>query len=558
MSAYVWSVVVSLIVYLVVGGWAGKAVRNVDDYFVAGRNAPTLLIVGTLVASYLSTGLFLGETGFAYDGFPFLMLALSTISVNGSYLGAVFFGRYLRRSEALTIPEFFGKRFDSPGLRQIAGLTTIFGVILYLLGVMQGISVMLSELTHISYELSLIIVWCVFTSFTFYSGSKGVLLTDTIMFLVFGFAAIAGSVFIIHSVGGWQGIIDGLYRMTEKSGIVAWHGHTGEESFLPKAWQSLLWLITLGLVWASVLAVSPWQSGRHLMAKNEQVVIRSGMITTLSLAVIYLLLMPAAASLNLFDADIVQSERAMVWAALNVFPFLLGVLTLSGIFAAGLSSCSTFLSLVGFSLVNDIFVNTNLQERTLLYSRLSILFSSIVALVLALIQPPAIMAIVWFSATLFASSWGPVGFMSIWCRWITKEGAVWGMVLGFLGNLIPAIMNKIGMISLPAFLDPVIFGALFSVAAIYLISKRSTPTEKALQYLEKLTEKGDENLPARESRLTLFTSLFMMLAGASISLFMIINYAGNISSIGAESLSQGDILGGYVVGPEKPKITVKS
>ena len=52
--------------YLAVGNYAGRGVRNLDDYYVAGRRAPTLLIVGTLVASFLSTNTFLGDAGFLY------------------------------------------------------------------------------------------------------------------------------------------------------------------------------------------------------------------------------------------------------------------------------------------------------------------------------------------------------------------------------------------------------------------------------------------------------------------------------------------------------------
>ena len=68
MDIYPSAILVSLFIYVAVGNYAGRRVKKVDDYFVAGRRAPTLLIVGTLVASVLSTNIFLGETGFVYDG----------------------------------------------------------------------------------------------------------------------------------------------------------------------------------------------------------------------------------------------------------------------------------------------------------------------------------------------------------------------------------------------------------------------------------------------------------------------------------------------------------
>lgn len=548
MNIYIISVFASLIVYFSIGSLVGRKVKNIDDFFVSGRNAPSFLIIGTLVASYLSTGLFLGETGFAYDGFPYLMLALSLISVNGCYLGAMFFGRYLRRSQALTIPEFFGKRFDSPRVQKISGITTIAGITLYLLGVTQGTSVMLAELSDIPYWMALVIIWFAFTSFTFYSGSKGVLLTDTLMFVIFAFAGVLGSVYVISSLGGWSGVLEGLATISDKAGIVTWHGYNTGDSFLNGNWQSAFWLITLGLVWASVLAVSPWQSGRYLMAKNEHVVVRSGMLASLCLALIYMLLMTTGAALNLINDSIQPSERAMVWAALEAFPIFLGVLTLSGIFAAGLSSCSTFLSLVGFSLSNDVFGKNENRNKTLKYSRISILISGGLVLLVALVQPPAVMAIVWFSATLFASSWGPVGIMSIWSKRITADAAFWGIILGFVGNLIPAIMNKIGLITLPVYFDPVIIGAALSIISIIVLSRKSSPSASEKAYLEKLHASTSLANNTKENKVTIGISALMIAAGVAISTFMLINYASSLKGLESyEFVSDGDITGGYIL-----------
>ena len=67
MDIYSVSILLSILVYLFVGNYAGRKVKDLDDYFVVGRQAPTLLIVGTLVASFLSTNTFLGETARAYS-----------------------------------------------------------------------------------------------------------------------------------------------------------------------------------------------------------------------------------------------------------------------------------------------------------------------------------------------------------------------------------------------------------------------------------------------------------------------------------------------------------
>ena len=112
MDIYSTSILISVLVYLAVGNYAGRKVKHLEDYFVVGRQAPTLLIVGTLVASVLSTNAFLGETGFSYATQGGAYVLWPAIWVSGYVYGALFFGRYLRRSRALTVALAAGPRRD--------------------------------------------------------------------------------------------------------------------------------------------------------------------------------------------------------------------------------------------------------------------------------------------------------------------------------------------------------------------------------------------------------------------------------------------------------------
>ena len=174
-----------MIVFILVGLYAGRSVKRLDDYFVAGRQAPTILIVGTLVASVFSASIFLGEAGFTYDGQLGPYILMPGIAVIGYVYGALFFGTFLRRSEAPTVADFFGQRFDSQRVQQVAGLTIIIGLGGYLVVVTQGAAILLSELTGLHYFSAIVLAWLSYTIFTMYSGSKGVILTDTLMFLLF-------------------------------------------------------------------------------------------------------------------------------------------------------------------------------------------------------------------------------------------------------------------------------------------------------------------------------------------------------------------------------------
>ena len=163
------TIAISVLIFIAVGNYAGRKVKNLDDYFVAGRQAPTLLIVGTLVASLMSTTVFMGEAGFTYDGQLGPYLLLPGITVTGYIYGALFFGTYLRRSKTTTVAAFFGERFADPGVQRIAGLTVIIGLGGYLLVVTQGAALLIAELTDISYVAAIAIAWLSYSIFTLYA-----------------------------------------------------------------------------------------------------------------------------------------------------------------------------------------------------------------------------------------------------------------------------------------------------------------------------------------------------------------------------------------------------
>ncbi len=544
---YTIAILISLVGYFIIGNLAGRRVKHLDDYLVAGRNAPTLLILGTLVASYLSTSAFLGETGFAYDGYPFVMLIFAAISTAGCLLGALVFGRYLRRSEALTVPEFFGKRFASRRVQIVAGLTTVVGLGAYLLGVMQGAGIMFEELTGLPYWVGLVLVWLTYTGFILYSGSQGVVLTDTIMFLIFSVAAIGGSLYIIGDLGGWSSVIEGLLAQSDKPDIALWHGVVqGEGATFSSPGEALTWGLTLGLVWAAVLAASPWQSSRYLMARNEHVVMRSAMLTAVALAVFYALMMMTGAAINLYDPTL-DGERSMVWAALNVLPAWLGILILTGVFAAGLSSCSTFLSIIGFSLANDILPAARSEAAAMRASRIGVLGAGLVTLLLALFQPPAVMAVVWFAATLFASSWGPVALMSIWSRRITAAGAGWGLGVGFVGNLILSLMVQAEWVTLPVYLHPVAISTVAALAAIILASSLTRVSQAEQDYREFLHRR-----PLQDDRawaaVTRRVAGFTMLAGIAVGAFLWLQYADPLAAMATRyGVASSAVTGAYLL-----------
>ncbi len=525
MSAFFLGIVVSIVIYLGVGWYAGRKVKHLDDYYIAGRNAPTLLIIGTLVASFLSTNAFIGEAGMSYSGHGPLIVIMTTLNATGYIVGALFFGRYLRRSRALTVPEFFYARYQSHRLQAFAGLTIVFGLSCYLLAVTWGVSLIISQVTGLSGAKTIFIAWFGYTLFTLYSGSRGVILTDTLMFLLFTAVALLALFFVIDASGGWRASVEQLAVFEAKPDLISWHGVVGPDYSWKTPSEALAWALILGFAWGMVVAVSPWQSSRYLMARSEHVVIRSACGAALAMFVLYLVITFGATSVNLSKADIEPVDSVMIWAAMNLMPTLAGVLLVTGIMAAGLSSASTFLSLIGFSVSNDLLRHSSDPDQLLKTTRRTMVAVGLLVLIFAQILPSNIFWITYFAGPMFASAWGPVAFMSIWSARITEAGAFWGMVAGFSSNLATNALSLIGGVEFPVYLDPILVGAAVSLLTIITVSRGGEVSEQEHDYRQELHKVPGSELEPSELGRTLAWTRALMVAGLIVMIILTLFYA---------------------------------
>lgn len=481
MKVYIIGIAISFVVYILVSFLIGRKVKNANDFYIAGRKAPVFLIVGSMIASYVSTGMFMGDAGEYYSGLFSPMTILATMQVSGYIYGAVFFGRYLRRSEAYTIPEFFGKRFDSEKIRMLATITSIITMVVYLLSVMQGIGTLMSIITGLDYNLCIFLSLLVFLFITMFSGASGVLITDTIMFSVFTMALVISSFVVINKAGGWDNTVEILTSFQDKSGLLSWGGNT-EYLYSSKA-ANITWGIVYGIVWMSVCMAGPWQSSRYLMAKDEHTVVRSSLYSAFGIFALQLLVGITAVAVNVFKPELASASHVLIWAATNLLPTVLGVILLTGVLAAGISSATTFLSLVGSSVANDIFRG---KGNSIRIGRISMAVISAAVLLLAVFNPPQIRVILYFGGAIVAASWMPVCIASIVSKRVTKTGAFWGMLIGFVGCFAMKLISGLFKLDLPVYLDSTIVGIVLNIIALIIGSALTKVTPEEIAAREKL------------------------------------------------------------------------
>lgn len=482
MNVYFLGMCISMVVYLLIGFVVSKKVKTANDYYVAGRKAPMILIAGSLIASYTSTGMFMGDAAQAYDGAFTSIILFAGMQSAGYIIGAVFFGRYLRRSGAMTIPEFFGKRFNSKAIRTLAAVTAIIMMSVYLLSVIQGIGTLMTAVTGVDYRICITLALIVFSIVTIMSGSRGVLITDTLMASLFTVALLIGIVFIAKNAGGLYPAISTLVKNPDTSQILSWGGRPG--ALYNTGAENVIWGLIYGVVWMSVCAVGPWQSSRYMMAKDEHTIIKSTPISAIGVFVLEFFVSLAAVLVNVVNPGMADSSQVMIWASMNMMPTIIGVVLLTGVLAAGISSATTFLSLIGASFANDVFKSEG--KKSIRTGQLAMVGVAAVVLVLAIFNPPEIFWIMFLGGAIVASSWMPVAFASVFSKRLTKTGAFAGMLTGFLACFVMKLISSIGGITLPVYLDPSLVGMVCCVIAMVIGTALTKVTPEEITQREML------------------------------------------------------------------------
>ena len=120
--------IIYLALILGIGYYGYKRTKSADDYMVAGRNTPPLVLALSYGATFISTSAIVGFGGMAAQyGMSLMWLTVLCIVV-GVIIAFLFFGKRVRRKGkelgAMTYPELLGKIFASKKI--IYGISIIF------------------------------------------------------------------------------------------------------------------------------------------------------------------------------------------------------------------------------------------------------------------------------------------------------------------------------------------------------------------------------------------------------------------------------------------------
>ena len=153
-----------------------------------------------------------------------------------------------------------------------------------------------------------------------------------------------------------------------------------------------------------------------------------------------------------------------------------------------------------------------------------------------------------FIGTVYASSWGPVGLMSIWSKRITKDAAFWGMFSGFFMNVIPAAIDYLGIYHMPEYYPPVI-GTVASIVVILVVSARGRVSREENIFRLRLHRPPPTDIDPAKTRKTLLAPLGLVAYGSAMPFLMLKYYVipyqigtGQISPDGSVNWNTGEAL----------------
>ena len=205
--------IIFLVVMVGVGLYSRKQASSVDGFVLGGRAVGPWLTAFAFGTSYFSAVVFVGYAGqFGWKyGLSSAWIGIGN-AVIGSLLAWVLLGRRTKlmtqHIESRTMPDFFGTRYASQGLRVVASVIAFVFLIPYTAGVYKGISTLFEMGFGIPYEYCVIIMAVLTAVYVILGGYKATAMNDFIQGIIMLFGIVIVIAAVLNTQGGLMTAID--------------------------------------------------------------------------------------------------------------------------------------------------------------------------------------------------------------------------------------------------------------------------------------------------------------------------------------------------------------
>lgn len=444
------------IVFLIaLGYWVSRKQKSGEDFLLAGRQLPLLLILGTTVATMVGTGSSMGAVGFGYaNGWAGALYGIG--GALGILLLAWWFAPVREQNFTTMSEELAFYVGDKKILKNIVGIIIFLACIGWLGAHILGGGMYLAWVTGLDIHFAKIIVALGFSIYIVIGGYSAVVWTDSIQALVLFFGFILMAVFAIDTVGSWQALTDA--QTSENLSLFG----IQKVSILPAI--SLVAVIAVG-----VLATPSFRQ-RIYSAKNVSAVRRSFGISGLlylGFSIIPAIVGMAAFALN---PDIENRNFAFPYLAIEVLPISIGIIVLiAGLSATMSSASSDAIAAVAIALKDmyPMVKGQKLDEKlAIIFSRVAVLGVVGLALSFALISNDIIHYITSIIATVMSGLFTCAILGRFWQPY-TWQGAIASLLAASITSTVILINSEVnnffGNPILPAMFMAFLLGVITSL-----------------------------------------------------------------------------------------------
>ncbi len=507
-----------------VGVYCRSHATDVNGFVLGGRSVGPWLTAFAYGTSYFSAVIFVGyagQFGWKYG------LASTWIGLGNAFIGSLLAWAVLGRRTRImtqqlnsrTMPEFFGRRFNSKGVKIGASAIIFIFLIPYTASLYNGLSRLFAMAFNIDYTVCIVIMAILTGIYVIAGGYMATAINDFIQGIIMLVGMVAVILAVLSQNGGFLSSVEKLAQVEDEA-----------VSSMPGAFASFFGPDPLNLLCVVILtSLGTWglpqMIGKFYAIKSEGAIHKGTVISTVFAMVVaggcYFL----GGFGRLFSAEIGVTEAgtpaggydAVVPAMLSgLTPFLLAVVIIL-VLSASMSTLSSLVLTSSSTMTLDLLKGHVIKEmdekKQLLVMRLLILVFIVISAALAIFQARSSVA---FIAQAMGISWGamagaflaPFLYGLYWKR--TTRNACWAsmifsvifMTLDMLSNL------KILNLNLGLLQSPINAGAFCMIVGLILVPLVSILTkapDKAMvddifsSYERKVTVKAKTSIEAEEN-----------------------------------------------------------
>lgn len=443
-------IMIAILCYLglmvLIGVKFSRTNSSTDDFYLGGRKLGPFVTAMSAEASDMSSWLLMGLPGVAYlTGICDATWTALGLAI-GTWLNWFFVSKRIRRYSnqinAITIPDFFSKRYhDKKLLNGIAAVIIVIFFIPYTASGFAACGKLFSTLFGVDYMAAMVVCAVIIVAYTALGGFLAASTTDLIQSIVMTVALITVVFYSGHLAGGFGAVIEnakalpGYFSLTN-----TYDAATG--SAKPYGFITTCSMLAWGLGYFGM----PHVLLRFMAIEDENKLTVSRRIATvwvfISMAVAVFIGICALGvskagameTLTGSDSETVIVRIADLLSRHGFFAALVAGIILAGILAATMSTADSQLlaasSSVSQNILRDTFGIQMSEKASLIAARATVILISVVAVFLARDPDSNVFNIVSFAWAGFGATFGPVMLCALFWKRSNRFGAFAGMLTG--------------------------------------------------------------------------------------------------------------------------------